>query len=106
MGISTPLPVPEGLQQFWKKCDSEHIKAATQTEVVFTMDNTKDPSAEATLMGRKFYSNIWMKGSRELADEAIKKSEKEIHEARDEAKRAEEAAERARRISILTVSKL
>jgi hypothetical protein len=52
-------------------------------------------------MGGQFYSNIWMKGDRELADEAIKKNEKESHEAREEAKRAEEAAERARRIGIL-----
>jgi hypothetical protein len=35
-----------------------------------------------------------MKGGRELADEAIKKNEEESHEAREEAKRAEEAAER------------
>ena len=45
------------------------------------MENTKDPSAEGTLMGGKFYSNIWMKGDRELVDEAIKKKEKETHEA-------------------------
>ena len=55
-------------------------------------------------MGGKFYSDVWMKGGRELADEAIKKNEKESHEAREEAKRAEEAAERARRIGILIVS--
>jgi uncharacterized protein YbjQ (UPF0145 family) len=79
----------------------EHIKTATQTQDVFTVENTKDPLAEATLMGRKFYSDIWMKGDRELADEAIKKNEKETHEAREEAKRAEEAAERARRIGIV-----
>jgi hypothetical protein len=68
------------------------------------MENMKDPSAEATLMGGKFYSNIWKKGVRELADEAIKKNEKETHEVREEAKRAEEAAEHTRRIGILTVS--
>jgi hypothetical protein len=27
-------------------------------------------------MGEKFYSNVWMKGGRELADEAIKKNER------------------------------
>jgi hypothetical protein len=85
-------------------CD--HVKAASQTEAVFTVENTKDPSAEVTLMGGKFYFNIWMKGGRELADEAIKKNEKETHEAREEAKRAEEAAERARRIGILIASLL
>jgi uncharacterized protein YbjQ (UPF0145 family) len=73
-------------------------------ETVFSIDNTKDPSAEATLMGGKFYSNVWMKGGREIADEAIKKYEKESHNAREEAKRAEEAAERARCIGIFTES--
>jgi hypothetical protein len=87
-----------------EKCGCEHVKAATQTEAVFTVENTKDPLAEATLMGGKFYSNVWMKGGRELADKAIKKNEKETHEAREEAKRAEEVAERARRIGILIVS--
>jgi hypothetical protein len=55
-------------------------------------------------MGGKFYSNVWMNSGRELADEAIKKNEKESHEAREEAKRVEEAAERARRIGILIIS--
>jgi hypothetical protein len=93
-----------GVAAILEKSSCEHVKAATQMEVVFTVENTKDPSAEATLMGGKFYSNIWMKGDRELANKAIKKNEKETHEAREEAKRAEEAAERARRIGILTVS--
>jgi hypothetical protein len=43
-----------------------------------------------------------MKGGREIADEAIKKNKKESHDAREEAKRAEEAAKRARRIGIIT----
>jgi hypothetical protein len=93
-----------GVAAILEKSGCEHVKAAIQTEAVFTIENTKDPSAEATLMGRKFYSNVWMKGGRELADEAIKKNEKESHEAREEAKRAEEAAEHARRIGILIVS--
>jgi hypothetical protein len=36
-----------------------------------------------------------------LANEIIKKNEKETHDAREEAKRAEEAAERTRRIGII-----
>jgi hypothetical protein len=56
------------------------------------------------MMGGKFYSNVWMKGGREIADEAIKKNEKESHEAQEEAKRAEEAAEHARRICIFIES--
>jgi hypothetical protein len=93
-----------GVAAILEKSSCEHVKAATQTEAVFSVENTKNPSAEATLMGGKLYSNIWMKGVRELADEAIKKNEKESHEAREEAKRAEEAAERARRIGILIAS--
>jgi hypothetical protein len=52
-------------------------------------------------MGGKFYSDVWMKGGREMADEAIKKSEKESHDARVELKEAEEAAECAMIIGIL-----
>ena len=71
---------------------------------VLTGEHTKDPLADATLMGMKLYSNVWINGGRELADEAIKKNEKESHEAWEETRRAEEAAERARRIGILIVS--
>jgi hypothetical protein len=44
-------------------------------------------------MGGKFYSDVWMKGGRDIADEAIKK--KESHDAWVEAKEAEESTERA-----------
>jgi hypothetical protein len=40
---------------------------------------------DASLIGGKFYSDVWMKGGREMADEAIKESEKESHDAREEA---------------------
>jgi hypothetical protein len=39
-----------------------------------------------------------MKGDCEIVDEAIRKNEKGSHDAQEEAKRAEEAAERARLI--------
>jgi hypothetical protein len=93
-----------GVAAILEKTGCEHVKTATQAETAFSVDNTKDPSAEATMMGGKFYSNVWMKGGREIADEAIRKNEKESHDAREEAKRAEEAAERARHIGIFTVS--
>jgi hypothetical protein len=83
-----------------KKIGCEHVKAAAQEEVILSTDNSKEPSAEATLMGGKFYSNIWMKGGREIADEAIKKSEKESLDAQIEAKKVEEAVERALIIGI------
>jgi hypothetical protein len=93
-----------GVAAILEKTGCEHVKAAAQTKTVFSIDNTKDPSAEATLMGGKFYSNVWMKVGREIADEAIKKNKKESYDAREEAKRAYEAAERARRIGIFTKS--
>jgi hypothetical protein len=84
-----------------EKAGYDHVKATAQTEAAFSIDDTKDPSAEATLVGGKFYSDVWVNGGRDLANEIIKKNEKETHDAREEAKRAEEAAERARRIGII-----
>jgi hypothetical protein len=78
-----------------EKASCEHVKAVAQSESIFSADDTKDPSAEASLLGGRFYSDVWMKGGREMADEAIKKNDKECHDAREEAKRAEEAAEHA-----------
>jgi hypothetical protein len=43
-----------------------------------------------------------MKGHREMADETIRKNEKEFDDAQEEAKRAEEVAERARLIGTST----
>jgi hypothetical protein len=84
-----------------EKAGCDHVKAAAQTEAAFSTDETKDPSAEATLVGGKFYFDVWVNGGRELANEIKKKNEKETHDAREEAKRAEEAAEHARRIGII-----
>jgi hypothetical protein len=52
-------------------------------------------------VGGKFYFDVWVNGGRELANEIIKKNEKETHDTREEAKQAKEAAERARRIGIV-----
>jgi hypothetical protein len=84
-----------------EKTGCEHVKFAAKAEIIFSIDDTKEPSTKATLMGGKFYSNVWMKCGREIADEAMKKNEKKSHDAREEAKRAEEAAERARRKVLL-----
>jgi hypothetical protein len=51
-------------------------------------------------VGRKFYSDVWVHGGRELANEIIKKNEKDTHDARKEARLAKEAAERERRKGI------
>jgi hypothetical protein len=53
-------------------------------------------------MGGKFYNDVWVNGGREMAHEIIKKSEKDTHDARIEARQAEEAAEREKRIGIVS----
>jgi hypothetical protein len=88
-----------GIAAILEKAGCDHIKAIAQAEAAFSIDDTKDPSAKATY--GKFYSDVWVNGSQELANKIIKKNEKDTHDAREEAKRAEEAAERERRIGIV-----
>jgi hypothetical protein len=57
-----------------------------QAEAAFSIDDTKDPSAKATLMGGKFYNDVWVNGGREMAHEIIKKSEKETHDTASRSK--------------------
>jgi hypothetical protein len=92
-----------GIVAILEKAGCDHVKAIAQAEAAFSIDDTKDPSAEATLVGGKFYSDVWVNGGRELANEIIKKNEKDTHDAREEAKRAEETAERERRIGIVFI---
>jgi hypothetical protein len=47
-----------------------------QTEAAFSIDDTKDPSAEASLIGGNFFTDIWENGDRGMAHEIMKKSEK------------------------------
>jgi hypothetical protein len=90
-----------GLSTILEKAGCDHIKTMAQAEAAFSVDDTKDPSAEATLMGGKLYNDVWVNGGRDMAHEIIKKSEKDTHDAREEARRAEEAAEHEKRICII-----
>jgi hypothetical protein len=85
-----------------EKAGCDHVKTLAQAEAAFSVDDTKDPSAEASLMGEKFYNDIWVNGGREMAHKIMKKSEKDIHGVRVQAKQAEEAAEREKRIGIVS----
>jgi hypothetical protein len=89
-----------GISAILEKAGCDHIKTMAQAEAAFSVDDTKDPSAEATLMGGRFYNDVWVNGGREMAHEIIKKSEKGTHEAQAEARQAKEAAERTKRIGI------
>jgi hypothetical protein len=82
-----------GISAILEKVECDLVKAIAQAEAALSVDDTKDPSVEATLMGGKFYNDVWVNGGRVLAHEIIKKSEKDTHNARAKAKRAEEAAD-------------
>jgi acyl-CoA reductase-like NAD-dependent aldehyde dehydrogenase len=47
-----------GIAAILEKAGCDHVKATAQTEAAFSIDDTKDPSAEATLVGGKFYSDV------------------------------------------------
>jgi hypothetical protein len=76
------------------------VKILAQAEAAFSIDDTKDPSAEASLVGGKFFTDIWENGGWGIAYEIIKKSEKDTHDTREATKAAEKDAELKRRIGI------
>jgi hypothetical protein len=84
-----------------EKTGCKHVKVAAQAEAPLSLNDVKDPSTKATLMGGKFFSDVCVNGGRELAHEIMKKNEEDTHDAREEARRSEEAAERERRIGIV-----
>jgi hypothetical protein len=47
-----------GISAILEKAGCDHVKAIAQTEVVFSIEDTKDPSVEVTLMGGKFYNDV------------------------------------------------
>jgi acyl-CoA reductase-like NAD-dependent aldehyde dehydrogenase len=51
-----------GISAILEKAGCDHIKTMAHTEAAFSIDDTKDPSAEATLMGGKFYNDVWVNG--------------------------------------------
>jgi hypothetical protein len=73
--------------------DSEHVKSLAQSETALSSEDIKDPSAEASLVGGKFFTDIWDTGGREMAQKIIQKSEKGIHDARKVADAAEKSEE-------------
>jgi hypothetical protein len=89
-----------GIAAILEKAGCEHVKILAQTEAAFSIEDTKDPSAEASLVGGKFFTDIWENGGRGMAHEIIKKSKKDTHDAREVAKAAEKTAELERRIGI------
>jgi hypothetical protein len=89
-----------GVAAILEKADCEHVKTLAQTEAAFSVDDTKDPSAEVSLIGGKIFTDIWENGGRGMAHEIMKKSEKDIHDTREATKEAEKAVELERWIGI------
>jgi hypothetical protein len=69
------------------------VKFLAQIETNLSTEDIKDPSAEASLVGGKFFTDIWKNGGREMAQEIIQKSEKGIHDARKVGEAAEKSAD-------------
>jgi hypothetical protein len=89
-----------GVAAILEKIGCEHVKTLAQAEAALSIDDTKDPSAEASLIGGNFFTDIWENGGRGMAHEIMKKSEKDIHDAREATKAAKKAAKLERRIGI------
>jgi hypothetical protein len=92
-----------GAMSLLEKVGCEHAKDVVQPEFSVSANDIKNPSAKATALSGKFYSEVWLGGGREIADEAIRKNE-ESHTVLEEARKAEEATERARLIGIFIVT--
>jgi hypothetical protein len=83
-----------------EKRGCEHVKSLAQFEATLSSEDIKDPSAEASMIGRNFFTDIWDNGGREMAQEIIQKSEKGIHDARKVAAAAEKSTEPEGQIGI------
>jgi hypothetical protein len=70
-----------------EKVGCEHAKVVVQPGFSISANDIKNPSAEAAALSGKFYSKVWLRGDRQIADEAIRKNEKESHDALEEAKK-------------------
>jgi hypothetical protein len=61
-----------GAVSLLEKAGCEHAKVVIQLDFSASASDIKDPSAEAIALSGKFYSEVWLKGGREIADEAIR----------------------------------
>jgi hypothetical protein len=47
-----------GIAAILEKSGCEHVKALAQAKAILSIDDTKDPSAEASLVGGKFFTDV------------------------------------------------
>jgi hypothetical protein len=89
-----------GIATVLEKKGCEHVKSLAQSEATLSSEDIKDPSTEASMIGGKFFTDIWDNGGREMAQEIIQKNEKGIHDARKVAAAAEKSTEPKGQIGI------
>jgi hypothetical protein len=82
-----------GIDTILEKKGCNHVKILAQSEANLSFEDARDPSAEASMVGGKFFTDVWDNGGREMAREIIRRSEKGIHDARRVAEAAEKSAE-------------
>ena len=89
-----------GIATILERKGYEHVKSLAQSETALSSEDIKDPSAEASLVGGKFFTDVWDNGGQEMAQEIIQKSEKGIHDARKVAEATEKSVEPEGQIGI------
>jgi hypothetical protein len=89
-----------GIATVLERKGCNHVKSLAQTKTALSSEDIKDPSAESSLVGGKFFTDIWDNGGREMVQEIIQRSEKGIHDARKIAEAAEKGAEPEGQIGI------
>jgi hypothetical protein len=87
-----------GITSVLEKKGCGHVKLLAQSEATLRSEDIKDPSAEASVVAGKFFTDIWNDGGRGMAQEIIERSEKGIHEARKVAETAEKSREPERQL--------
>jgi hypothetical protein len=89
-----------GIAAVLEKKGCEHVRSLAQSEATLSSEDIKDPSPEASMVGGKFFTDIWDNGGREMTQEIIQKSENGIHDARKVAEAAEKSTEPEGQIGI------
>jgi hypothetical protein len=61
-----------GAVSLLEKAGCKHVNVVIQLDFVVSTDDIKEPSTEAIALGGRFYSEVWLNGGRQIANEAIK----------------------------------
>jgi hypothetical protein len=67
-----------GVVSLLEKAGCEHAKVVFQSDFAVSADEVKEPCIEAIAFGGKFYSEVWLNGGKEIADEDFIQNEEEV----------------------------